>query len=66
MRLDDNDEFVIVISFSNRPITGRVETLHDCDFKPVRISGMPEAPPIGFPSFRLNGFDWRIYHRALK
>jgi hypothetical protein len=66
MRPDDNDEFVIVINFSNRPITGRVEVAHDCDFKPVRIAGMPEAPPNGFPSVRLNGFDWRIYHRAAK
>jgi glycosidase len=66
MRLDDTDEFVVVISFSNRPITGWVEVLHDQEFKPVRLGGMPEAPAEGFPLFRLNGFDWRIYHRAIK
>lgn len=66
MRLDDKDEFVVVINFSNRPTTGWVETMHDGDFKPVQISGMPEAPAHGFPLFRLNGFEWRIYHRAVK
>ena len=66
MRLDSKDEFVIVINFSNRPVTGWVEVLHDREFKPVKIAGMPEPPADGFPLFRLNGFDWRIYHRAVK
>jgi glycosidase len=66
MRLDNKDEFVIVINFSNRPVTGWVETMHDGDFKPVQISGMPEVPQHGFPLFRLNGFEWRIYHRVVK
>ena len=66
MRLDEKDEFVVVINFSNRPETGWVEVMHDQEFKPVRISGLPDAPPSGFPLFRLNGFEWRIYHRAVK
>jgi cyclomaltodextrinase / maltogenic alpha-amylase / neopullulanase len=66
MRLDDKDEFVIVINFSNRPMTGWVEALHELEFKPVRFSGMPEVPANGFPLFRLNGFEWRIYHRVAK
>jgi cyclomaltodextrinase / maltogenic alpha-amylase / neopullulanase len=66
MRLDGKDEFVVVINFSNRPIIGWVEVLHAEEFKPLQITGMPEAPAAGFPLFRLNGFDWRIYHRAVK
>lgn len=66
MRLDNKDEFVVVINFSNRPTIGWVEVLHDREFKPVKIAGMPETPPDGFPLFRLNGFDWRIYHRTVK
>jgi len=66
MRLDSKDEFVTVINFSNRPITGWVEVMHDREFKPVRIAGMPEPPTDGFPLFRLGGFDWRIYHRTVK
>jgi len=65
MRLDAKDEFVIAINFSNRPIVGWVEVMHDQEFKPVKISGMADAPASGFPLFRLNGFEWRIYHRAV-
>jgi glycosidase len=66
MRLDEKDEFIVVANLSNRPLTGWVETMHDGDFKPVQISGMPEVPTHGFPLFRLNGFEWRIYHRVVK
>jgi len=66
MRSDSKDEFVIAINFSNRPVVGRAEVLNDQEFKPVKISGMPEFPANGFPGFRLNGFEWRIYHRAVK
>ena len=66
MRLDNKDELVVVINFSNRPITGWVEVLHDREFKPVKMAGLPEPPPEGLPLFRLAGFDWRIYHRVVK
>lgn len=65
MRADDKDEFVVVINFSSRPITGSVEVKNGQDFKPVRIAGMPGAPAGGFPQFRLNGFEWQIYHRVV-
>jgi cyclomaltodextrinase len=65
MRLDNKDEFVIAINFSNRPALGWVEVMNDQQFKPVKISGVPDAPPSGFPLFRLNGFEWRIYHREV-
>jgi glycosidase len=65
MRLDGKDEFVIAINFSSRPITGWVEVKNDQNFRPVKMSGMPDCPPTGLPLFRLNGFEWRIYHRSL-
>ena len=65
MRQDSKDEFVVVINFSNRPLTGSLEVPNSQDFKPVRISGMPEGAADGFPHFRLNGFEWRIYHRSI-
>ena len=65
LRLDSKDEFVVAINFSNRPIIGWVEVMHDQEFKPVEISGMPDCPPAGFPLFRLNGFEWRVYHRVV-
>jgi glycosidase len=66
MRLDNKDEFVIAINFSNRPLTGWVEVLHEKEFKYVKIPGMPEPTADGFPLFRLTGFEWRVYHRAVK
>ena len=65
MRSDDKDEFVVVINFSNRPVTGRVKLKTSEGFKPVQISGMPGGTANGLPSFRLNGFEWRIYHRVV-
>jgi cyclomaltodextrinase / maltogenic alpha-amylase / neopullulanase len=66
MRLDSQDEFVIVINFSNRPTAGWVEVMHDQEFKPVKVAGMPETAANSFPLFRLGGFDWKIYHRSVK
>ncbi|HEY5912561.1 MAG TPA: alpha-amylase family glycosyl hydrolase [Verrucomicrobiae bacterium] len=66
MRLDENDELVFVVNLSNRPQVGWVEVMHDQEFKPLKFSGLPESPPAGFPLFRLTGFEWRVYHRAVK
>jgi glycosidase len=65
LRPDDRDEFVALINFSNRPMRGRVELEHSSDFKPVRISGMSAVPLPALPLFQLNGFEWRIYRRAM-
>jgi glycosidase len=64
MRADDKDEFLVMINFSSRPIAGSVDVKNAQDFKPVQISGMP-GPPAVFSQFRLNGFEWRIYHRVV-
>ncbi len=65
LRLDEKDEFVVAVNFSNRPIVGWVEVMHDQEFKPLKVAGMPDAVPGAFPLFRLNGFEWRIYHRQV-
>jgi glycosidase len=64
LRLDSKDEFAVAINFSNRPNLGWLEVMHEQEFKPVKIAGMPDPPTSGFPLFRLNGFEWRIYHRV--
>jgi cyclomaltodextrinase len=66
MRLDDQDEFVVVINLSNRPVIGSVEVLNSGAFRPCQIAGLPAPAANAFPLFRLNGFEWRIYHRAVK
>ena len=65
MRRDDKDEFVVLINFSNRPQAGSLEVMNAKQFKPVKISGAQKINEDGFPLFRLNGFEWRIYHRAV-
>jgi glycosidase len=64
MRMDNKDEFVVAINLSNRPIVGWVEVMHDQEFKLIKFSSMKDVPQNGFPMFRLNGFEWRIYHRV--
>jgi len=65
LRLDDKDEFVVVVNFSSRPLLGWVEVMNDQQFKPLKFPGTPEPPAAGFPLFRLNGYEWRIYHRVV-
>ena len=64
MRADGQNQFVVVINFSNRPVAGRVDMKDGKSFRPVRIPGMPDGDADGLPAFRLNGFEWRIYHRT--
>ena len=62
MRLDEQDEFVILINFSNRPLVGKVQVMNSEGFQQI----LPEAKSDGFPLFSLNGFEYRIYHRLVK
>ncbi len=64
-RTDAKNEFLVVVNFSNRPLTASVRTSHESDFQPVPLSGMPACSAAGFPTLHLNGFEWRVYHRAL-
>jgi glycosidase len=65
MRGDDKDQFVMVINFSNQPVTGSIQLDNSDGFKPVKIPGMHPAGFARFPSFRLEGFGWQIYHRSV-
>ena len=66
LRSDDADEFLVVINLSSRPLSGHLELLHADGFAPVKISGLPDGDDRPLPTLLLNGFEWRIYHRALK
>ena len=65
LRLDDSNEFVVVINLSNRPVAGALKVLNAAEFKPVKIAGLPDGPQGDLPRFQLDGFGWRIYHRAV-
>ncbi len=64
-RTDDQNAFVVVINFSNRPVSGQVAVNNSADFKPVAIAGMPRIENQDFPAVHLGGFEWRIYKRNL-
>ena len=64
LRADDKDELLVVINFSNRPLTGKVDVKNVDGFVPVEISGVQSSNGGPLPMFHLDGFEWRIYHRA--
>lgn len=64
LRADDKDEFLVVVNFCNRPVSTRVDLKSPDGFKPFKISGQQIADHSAPPSLRLNGYEWRIYHRA--
>ncbi|MGA2684766.1 MAG: alpha-amylase family glycosyl hydrolase [Verrucomicrobiota bacterium] len=64
LRADDKDELLVVINFSNRPLSGKVDLKDVSGFVPVRISGVPNSDGGPLPTLHLNSFEWRIYHRS--
>jgi glycosidase len=64
MRADDKDQFLVAINFSNRPTDSRVDVKDVAGFNAVNISGADPANGALLPALHLNGFGWRIYHRA--
>jgi len=64
-RGDERDEFVVVINLSNRPVSGTIKNLNAAEFKPVTISGVSDAGAGDLPRFQLDGYGWRIWHRAI-
>jgi len=66
LRADDRDEFLVCINFSSRMVSGSVEVPDGGEFLPLNIDGMAPVPSSPPPQFQLNGYGWRIYHRALK
>jgi len=65
LRGDDHDEFLVVINFSNRPLLGKVDLRNVAGFTPVKINGLDASDAGLLPTFHLNGFEWRIYHRVV-
>jgi len=64
LRVDSHDEFLVLINLSNRPLLGKVDLKNPAGFNAVQISGTDDSGGGPLPTFHLNGFEWRIYHRA--
>jgi cyclomaltodextrinase / maltogenic alpha-amylase / neopullulanase len=64
LRTDEKDEFLVVINFSDRPVSGKIDLKNSDGFTPVKISGVPSSDDSALPTFHLNGFGWHIFHRA--
>jgi glycosidase len=62
-RADNQNEFVVAINFSNRPVKDVVAIENADTYRPVAIDGMTPAPNQDFPAMHLGGFEWRIYQR---
>jgi glycosidase len=65
LRSDGTNEFIVAINFSNRPVSGKIEVQNGGRFKLVPISGLVDPPADDLPQFRLNGFEWQIFHRTV-
>jgi len=64
VRADDKDQFLVAINFSNRPVDSKVDLKDASGFSPVKIDGEQPSANNPLPTVHLNGFEWRIYHRA--
>jgi cyclomaltodextrinase / maltogenic alpha-amylase / neopullulanase len=64
LRRDANDEFLVLINLSGCRVTGSVQLPNAEDFEPVKISGNPTPVGTRLPDFKLNGYEWYIYHRT--
>jgi glycosidase len=64
LRADGKDELLVIINFSGHPVAGRVELKNVEGFVPVAISGVKSSDDGPLPMSHLNGYEWRIYHRA--
>jgi glycosidase len=65
MREDAQDQFLVAINLSNRPVSASVEIPHPEGFVHVSIPGESGSSG-GCPQFRLNGFDWQILHHTVE
>jgi cyclomaltodextrinase len=65
LRPGERDEFLVIVNFANRPVSGKIDLPHAGDFRPVQIDGMPRPAAGGLPGFSLAAFEWRIYQRTV-
>ena len=65
LRRDAQDEYLVLINFSNIRANGTVTLPDGQPFEPVKINGWANPVDPNLPEFQLNGFGWLICHRAV-
>lgn len=66
LRRDAQEEFAVVINFSNRPQWADIIVADAAGFAPVLKPGQKSGDvPAGIGHVALEAFEWRIYRRAL-
>jgi glycosidase len=66
LRKDAKDEFLVLINFSSRRVSGSVELPNPSAFEPVKISGGKAHPvDVRLPEVSLGGYGWYIYRRTI-
>lgn len=63
LRLDDHDQFAVVINLSSRPVNVAVELQNAREFQRVNLANGADADA-ALPSLRLPGYGWQIFHRT--
>lgn len=64
LRADEKDELLVVINFSDRPISAKVDLKNVSGFKAVVVSSARNVQGSPLPAVQLNNYEWRIYHRS--
>jgi glycosidase len=64
-RTDGREEFLILINFTSRPVSGELKNFNAAEFKPVNIRGASDTVSGDLPRFQLDGFGWRIWQRTV-
>jgi glycosidase len=64
LRRSEKDEFLILINFSSSPVSGSLSLADPDGFDPVNIANRPDPIDTSLPDFKLDGYDWCIFHRS--
>jgi glycosidase len=64
LRADDKDQLLVVINFSDHPLSGKVDLKDVAGFVPINLLNEQSSKGGSLPELNLNSFEWRIYHRS--
>jgi cyclomaltodextrinase / maltogenic alpha-amylase / neopullulanase len=66
LRRDAKDQFLVLLNLSSRRVVASVDLPDAVGFEAVKISGQAAPGDVDtvLPDIHLNGYAWKIYHRA--